>query len=141
MIYNEELYDISNNFNKNNTNNESVNNVSSIIRKKQEKVLNMLIKKFKQKLYSDDPEIINSKSLTIRIESDYWSNNNDFKDIKELIEDNNFEEFASEYCIYLTDTYKDYSPNCKDYYEITWDYKLYNEIIKSEIPKEKKHKK
>jgi len=99
------------------------------VKKKQNKLLKMLLTKFREQLKSKKD--IDDGILKAKFVSRFWSKATDgYREIDELVKSNNFDSFASDYCMYVGDI--EYRCNeCYDaYYEIIWDYKTYYEQLR-----------
>ena len=129
-----EVYNKIKNFN-NNTNEE--------VKRKQDIVLKILLTKFKEqlKLTKDIDKVI----LKVKFESKFWSDFNDgYREINELVNSENFDYFAGEYCMYIGDVNYTCDEYQNAYYEIIWDYKTYfeqlrtNHVVKKVVDEKRK---
>lgn len=99
------------------------------VKEKQNKLLKILLTKFREQLKSkkDNGDGI----LKVKFESRFWSDFNDgYREIDELVKSNNFDSFASEYCMYIGDIEYRCDECYSAYYEIIWDYKTYFEQLR-----------
>lgn len=121
MKYDEDLFKLSEQAHTNYN-----NNVDEEIKKKQDKVLKLIFTKFKKEL--ELKKDLKDGILKVKFQPIIWKAFNDgFDEIDELVKNNSFDLFASEYCIYISDKDKDsYTYN---YYELLWDYKTYFEQL------------
>lgn len=96
--------------------------------KKQSKLLKILLKRFQEELKNKGNA---SKGiLKVKFNSPFWQDSElGYREIEELIESNNFDSFASQYCFYLGDVEYRYNECYTAYYEIIWDYKTYFEQL------------
>ena len=107
----------------------SKDNIDVEVKKKQDKLLKILLTKFSEQLKSkkDNGDGI----LKVKFESRFWSDFNDgYREIDELVKSNNFDSFASEYCMYIGDIEYRCNECYSAYYEIIWDYKTYFEQLR-----------
>ncbi len=102
--------------------------VSKEIRQKQSIALRKLLEKFQCQLLerkSDD------RFLRFVFRKIFW---NDFDDgydiIDELVRSGNFDSFASEYCMYISNVERRCDENNDAYYEVIWYYRTYFENLK-----------
>lgn len=101
------------------------------VSRKQVELLKILLKKFQEQLKSKKD--IGNGTLKVKFESRFWTDFNDgYNEIDELVKSNNFDSFASEYCIYLGDVEHRCDEYHTAYYEVIWDYKTYFEQSKSQ---------
>ena len=125
MIYNENIYNLSGKaYNEMNLSKSTTNRD---IKRKQNKLLKLLFKKFKDELTKQDS---NNGILKVKFESIFWSDFNDgYNEINELIESENLNTFLREYCMYIGDIEYKCNEYTNAYYEIIWDYKTYYEQL------------
>lgn len=107
---------------------QSGNTVNDEIKRKQSKLLKILLKKFQEELKTKG-KVCNG-ILKVKFNSPFWQDSElGYREIEELVKSNNFDSFASQYCFYLGDV----EYRCDDwhtaYYEIIWDYKTYFEQL------------
>ncbi len=99
------------------------------IKNKQDKVLKLLLGKFEEQLKSKQK--LEEGILKIKFKSIFFSNFNDgYHEIDELVKSNNFDYFASEYCMYLGEVEHRCDEYNDAYYEVIWDYKTYFEQLR-----------
>ena len=124
MKYDNEIYNLSGDlYNKLNETKE----IDNIVVEKQNKVLKVLLNKFKKELKDNKT---NDGILKAKISSDYSLKEEEKYDLfVDLIINNQFDSFAREYCMYLC---KVFNNNSNDCIEIIWDYKTYFDTISIE---------
>lgn len=106
------------------------------VKKKQDKLLKMLLTKFQEELKSK--ENIGDGILRVKFKSQFWSDFNDgYREIDELVKSNDFDSFASDYCMYIGNREYRCDEYYSTYYEIIWDYKTYFEQLKAHHPAKK----
>ena len=108
---------------------ESANNsINEEVKEKQNKLLKLLLTKFREQLNSKKSD---DGILKIKFESRFWSDFNDgYREIEELVKSNNFDSFARDYCMYIGDIEHRCDEWNTAYYEIIWDYKTYFEQLR-----------
>ena len=106
------------------------NNINKEIKRKQDKLLKLLFIKFQEQLKSkkDIGEGILKVKFKSRLENDF---NDGYQEIDELVKNNTFYSFASEYCIYISDIEDKCDESHSAYYEVIWDYKTYFKQLKT----------
>ena len=78
------------------------NDTNEEVKIKQDKLLKILLTKFREQLKSKDDN--GDGILKVIFESRFCSDFNDgYREINELVQSNNFDSFASEYCMYIGD--------------------------------------
>lgn len=98
------------------------------IKIKQDKVLKLLMKKFQEQLKSKTN--LEEGILKVKFKNKFFSDYNDgYHEIEELVKENNFDSFASEYCMYLGNVEYRCDECNTAYYEVIWDYKTYFEQL------------
>lgn len=118
MKYNEELFSISGFLNQNTEEENCLKEVKCAKRK----LFRIMVERFKTSL----PE---SGVVKIIFKKRFCGDEDEgYKLVKELIERNAFSSFSKDYLIYITDYSKD-SIECDDYYELTWDFENYFEVM------------
>ena len=129
MKFNNEMFNLSQDYYKDIQNSKT----TSSDRKLQNKLLKVLLKRFKNEL-KENP---NTGIIKIKFKSPFWQNPEEGYDlIRMLIAIDKFDSFASEYCIYLGKVEDRYDEMHTDYYEIIWDYKTYFETMNNNYNKE-----
>lgn len=133
MKYNDEAFNISAQHYQNIKKIE----VDNIDTKLQDKLLKILLKRFSEELKKNPNQ--NNGIVKVRFKSPFWQDPEEgYNLIKELVESQKFDTFASEYCFYLGDIETRCDEYYTSYFEIIWDYKSYFEslsmsVIESEI--------
>lgn len=108
------------------------NDIDENIKKKQDKLLEVLIKRIKEKIEFENRQNLEDSFFRIKIFNPYGSNfDSEYKEIDELVKSNNFDSFAREYCMYLEKIEPSNDAWKINYYEVIWDYKTYFEQLKS----------
>jgi hypothetical protein len=135
LLYNEEAFNISSDYYSELLKN--TNEVSNDIKKKQDELLKILLKKFKSELLKEKD--LKTGILRVRFLHKYSCMFNDgYYEIAELVNSGNFDDFASQYGIFIGE----FNNNCSEYndgyYEIIWDYKSYFEQFNNANKKEVK---
>ena len=119
MKYNEELYEISKNLN--------ITNDNDIEESLEIELLEVLLKKFRENNYTiKDDCIILTFNYPI-----FGNPESGYNLIYSLAKSGKFNKIAKEYCFYITNINFNHSDYTDDNIEIIWDYKSYNEGIKS----------
>ena len=127
MKYDEQVFGLS--VEAYNTVESTNNNTDNEIKEKQNNLLKILLTKFKEQL--DTKKNDNDGILKVRFENKFYSDFNDgYREIDELVQSNNFDSFASDYCIYIGDIERRCNECYSAYYEIIWDYKTYYEQLR-----------
>jgi len=112
------------------------NDKNEEIKKKQDKLLKLLLMKFQEQLKSQ--KNLDKGILKAKFENKFWSDFNDgYQEIDELVKSDNFDSFASDYCMYIGEVEDRCNEYYNAYYEIIWDYKTYFEEFKSHQPAKK----
>ena len=122
MKYNEELYNISKRVYNATEQNTSLEEAEW--KEKQEKVLKILLNNFQEQIECSGKE--NKHFLSVKIQRPSPV----YKELDELIKNHQFDVFAREYCMYLTEKKDSCDENQFAYYEIIWDYRTYYEHCK-----------
>ena len=105
------------------------NDTNEEVKIKQDKLLKILLTKFREQLKSKEDN--GDGILKVIFESRFCSDFNDgYREINELVKSNNFDSFASEYCMYIGDIEYRCDEWYSAYYEIIWDYKTYFEQLR-----------
>ncbi len=116
------------------------NDKNEEIKKKQDKLLKLLLMKFQEQLKSQ--KNLDKGILKAKFENKFWSDFNDgYQEIDELAKSDNFDSFASDYCMYIGEVEDRCNEYYNAYYEIIWDYKTYFEELKSHQPTKKQSRK
>ncbi len=127
MKYNDNAFNISNQYYQN----IQKPKIDNIDKKWQNKLLKILLKRFKEELENNKNQ--NNGILKVKFKSPFWKDADEgYNLIKELVESDKFDSFASEYCIYLGQKENRCNEYNEDYFEIIWDYKSYFESMKIE---------
>lgn len=99
--------------------------------REQNEVLLILFNKFKEKIISKKD--LGNGVVKVRFYSKFYTDPEyGYTKIKELMKNKEFDSFASEYCMYITDEERRCNEYCDSYIEISWDYKTYYEQLKKE---------
>lgn len=94
----------------------------------QNKLLSLMINKFQEELKSK--EELEDGVLKVKFETRYFSDFNDgYNEITKLVNNNAFDSFARDYCIYLGESNSRCDEWHEAYYEVIWDYKTYFEQV------------
>lgn len=122
------------------TKTEVNNNETEEILKKQSRLLKILLKKFEEEI--NNKKTISQGILKVEIKAPFYQDAEPgYCEIAELINSNNFDSFASQYCFYLGNVVS----GCNEWhgasYEIIWDYKTYFEQSSLSMQKNKKNQK
>ncbi len=128
-MYNKELFDLS--VQANTLTNFSKTQTDSEIIKQQNELLKILFEKFKEEIVSQGK--LEDGVIRIRFKREFFQDAEPgYWQIDRLVNSNNFNSFASKYCMYLGD----YDGRCNEwntsYYELIWDYYAYCETHKEE---------
>lgn len=127
MKYDEQFYNLS--AEAYNMINTFDNSRDEEIERKQNKLLEILLTKFKEQLELRKQN--GEGVLKVRFNSKFYQDPElGYNEIDELVKSNNFDSFASEYCIYIGDIEHRCNEHYTAYYEIIWDYKAYYEKLK-----------
>lgn len=133
MKYNDEAFNISAQYYPNIKETE----VDYIDTNLQDKLLKILLKRFSEELEKNPNQ--NNGIIKVMFKSPFWQDSEEgYNLIKELVESQKFDTFASQYCFYLGDVETRCDEYYTSYFEIIWDYKSYFEslsmnVIESEI--------
>ena len=96
----------------------------------QKRLLKIFFKRFRRELKN---EAFQSDILKIKIKSEFYQEPEEgYNLITRLIEENSFDYFASQYCIYLGNMQNVCDEHQSAYYEIVWDCRTYYEQINAE---------
>ena len=132
MKYNEQLFDMSKlakMSKKQESDNKSIKDI-------QRRLLKIMVEELRKAMI--DPRVINDGYVKILFtERFYRKPDEGYAEIKELIKSNNFYNFASEYCIYLTGVENRCDEYYSAYYELTWDFTTYFNLMKKEATQRK----
>lgn len=124
MKYNDEAFNISAQFYANTSDVE----IDNIDKKWQNKLLAILLKRFTNELKQKENQ--NNGIVKIKFKDRFQQDADDgYHLIKELIDTQKFDSFASQYCFYLGNTDDRYDEYHSAYYEVIWDYKTYFESV------------
>ncbi len=105
------------------------NNIDEEVKKKQDKLLKLLLAKCLEQLNSKKDT--GDGILKFKFERRFFSDFNvGYREIDELVKSNNFDSFASDYCMYIGDIEHRCDEYNTAYYEIIWDYKTYFEQLR-----------
>ena len=128
MKFNNEMFNLSQDYYKDIQNSKT----TSSDRKLQNKLLKVLLKRFKNEL-KENPH---TGIIKVKFKSPFWQDPEDGYDlIRMLITLDKFDSFASEYCIYLGNIEEKSTQEHTAYYEIIWDYRTYFENMNNKILK------
>lgn len=128
MKYNDEAFKISAQYYPNIKETE-VDNKDA---KCQDKLLKILLKRFSEELKKNPNE--NNGIIKVMFKSPFWKDSEEgYNLIKELVESEKFDTFASQYCFYLGDVETRSDEYCDSYFEIIWDYKSYFESLSMSV--------
>lgn len=121
MKYNDEIYNLSGDLYDKLNEEKEIDNKLLV---KQNKVLKILLDKFKKELKNNTS---NDGILKVQISSDFFTREEEGYDlIVDLIINNQFDSFAREYCMYLSKRFSNKNSDCL---EVLWDYKTYFDTI------------
>lgn len=127
MIYDKTLYDMSKVTLVTDT--KDTNDLNNTLL--QMRLHKYMIEKLESELHN--PNVVKDGSIKIRFYHKFFCKpDNGYNEIKELLKNNSFSEFASEYCIFLTDVEKTCDEWKSAYYELTWNYISYFNKINEE---------
>ena len=106
--------------------------IDNIDKKWQNKLLNILLKRFKEELENNKNQ--NNGIIKVKFRDQFWKDSEEgYNLIKELVEAGKFDSFASKYFMYLGNVETRYDELHTAYFEIIWDYKSYFELINKNI--------
>lgn len=106
--------------------------IDSDDKKKQDKLLKILLKRFSEELKKNPNQ--NNGIAKVKFKSPFWQNSEEgYNLIKELVESQKFDTFAREYCFYLGDIESRCDEYYTSYFEIIWDYKSYFESLSMSV--------
>ena len=126
MKFNDEMFNLSQDYYNDITNSKT----TSLDKRLQNKLLKVLLKKFKDELKENS----NTGIIKVKFKNPFWQDAEDGYDlIRMLITLDKFDSFASEYCIYLGNVEDRCDHEHTAYYEIIWDYKTYFENMNNKI--------
>lgn len=113
------------------------NNEDEEILQIQSSLLKILLKKFEEEL--NNKKTINQGILKVQIKQPFFVNPDPgYGEISKLLNSNNFDSFASQYCIYLGNVVSGCNERHGASYEIIWDYKTYFEQLSMQQNKKSK---
>ena len=120
MKFNNAMFNLSQDYYKDIQNSKT----TSLDKRLQNKLLKVLLKRFKNELKENSHTGI----IKVKFKSPFWQDPEDGYDlIRMLITIDKFDNFASEYCIYLGNSEDRCDEMHTAYYEIIWDYRTYFE--------------